>query len=316
MSTLPGRWLEKTLRRSPKSVQSFANVVALYCRSIPRIRSLGAPLGHFYSPVVNPHDEHVQAVAHRYEASELADGEDLSINHEEMLATLDRLSRFYPELPFAAAKTEPWRYFYENGAFSYGDAITYFCQLRQLRPRRVIEIGSGFSSCLLMDVNDRFFLRSIETHFIEPYPKTLLGLMAADDFYHDRIIAKKVQNVPTSFFKQLQENDILFIDSSHVAKTGSDVNDYLFRILPALERGVVVHIHDIPYPFEYGPEWVTEENRSWNEAYALHAFLQYNQAFQITYFNHLVYRHYRELLREKMPLCAVNCGASLWLRKS
>ncbi len=316
MSTLLGRLLEEALRHSPNPVRSVANVVALYCRSITKIRHLGSPLGHFYSPLVNPFDEHVRRILDNYENCELPEGEDFTIDTQEILSTLDSLSRFYVDLPFSAKKIEGWRYFYDNVAFSYGDAVIYFCQLKKLRPRRVVEVGSGFSSCLLMDVNDRFFGGSIEVSFIDPYPIALRKLLAIDDPYLDKIIPSKIQDIPTSFFKQLQRDDILFIDSSHVVKTGSDVNDYMFRIFPALAEGVTVHIHDIPYPFEYGPAWVDQENRSWNEAYLLHAFLQYNKEFKVTYFNHFVYRRYPELLKEKMPICLSNCGASIWLRRS
>ncbi len=90
--------------------------------------------------------------------------------------------------------------------------------------------------------------------------------------------------------------------------------DYLFRIFPALNPGVVIHVHDIPYPFEYGPDWIEQENRSWNEAHALRAFLRYNRRFEVIYFNHYMLRKHPELLA-RTPLCLRNCGGSLWLRK-
>jgi hypothetical protein len=105
------------------------------------------------------------------------------------------------------------------------------------------------------------------------------------------------------------------VDSSHVSKTGSDVNYYLFQILPRLKPGVVIHIHDMFWPFEYLEEWVLSEKRSWNEAYLVHAFLQYNSAFEIVYWNNYAFHFLSAELRAAMPLCLGNEGGSLWLRK-
>ena len=233
-----------------------------------------------------------------------------------MIRRLDRLSTFYKELPFTDEKLDSGpRYFYINGLYEYGDAIVYFGMIRDLKPKRILEIGSGYSSALAMDTNDRFFNRAIDLTFIEPYPETLLRVIGDDSFYNKKLIQSKVQDVPTSTFQKLERNDILFIDSSHVAKMASDVNDYLFRILPDLQSGVVIHIHDVLYPFEYWPVWIDEQNRSWNEAYALRAFLQYNHAFRIIYFNDFVFRKHKSLLTDKMPLCMRNAGASIWLEK-
>lgn len=275
---------------------------------------LWVPAGHFYSPVVDPDDPHVRQVLDNHSTCELPENSGVVLD-EEILHWFEHISSFYKELPFAAEKSSSLRYFYQNGAYEYGDAATYFGMIRYLQPKRIIEIGSGYSSCLAMDTNDRFFNRRIDLTFIEPYPETLLSLLREDDPYRNRLIRSKVQDVPTSVFQTLQPNDILFIDSSHVAKMASDVNDYIFRILPALNPGVVIHIHDIPYPFEYASDWIDKENRSWNEAYLLRAFLQFNTSFKVIYFNHYMYRRYPDLLRQKMPMCLINCGASIWLKR-
>jgi len=115
-------------------------------------------------------------------------------------------------------------------------------------------------------------------------------------------------------FDALSSNDILFIDSTHVSKTGSDVNRILFDILPRLSRGVFIHFHDVFYPFEYPKEWVYE-GRAWNEDYILRAFLEYNDAFEIVLFGTWLAKFERDLLREMMPMTLENPGGSLWLRK-
>jgi len=276
---------------------------------------LGVPPGHFYSPIVNPEDPHVRRACAR--VAEGADETLEAIRCEEanILAWFQRLARHSGRFPFPERKEPSFRYWFDNPAFSGADAVMLFAMLCELRPRRVIEIGVGFSSCLIMDTNDRFLDASAELTFVDPHPETLDALLAGGDPYRRCIRRQPLQDVPTAPFAALTGGDILFLDSSHVLKTGSDVNDYLFRILPALRAGVMVHVHDIFYPFEYPPAWIQREKRSWNEAYALRAFLQYNDAFEVVLFNNYLGRKHARLIREKAPRCAGNEGGSLWLRK-
>jgi hypothetical protein len=112
----------------------------------------------------------------------------------------------------------------------------------------------------------------------------------------------------------LEANDILFIDSSHVSKAGSDVNHLFFTVLPRLKPGVLVHVHDVFYPFEYPLGWL-RQGRAWNELYLLRAFLQYNTAFEMLFFNSFLWKHHKEQLAAKLPRMATNPGGSIWLRK-
>jgi hypothetical protein len=274
------------------------------------------PPGHFYSPLADPGDPHVLRTLENFPTVDLPPAEDLRIDDVAMLALFRRLSRHYPALPFAEQAQPGLRYRYENPAFSYTDAIVLFCMLMEFRPGRLVEVGSGHSSCVTMDTNDRFFDGRIQTTFIDPYPETLESLLPPEDTYRARIFPEPLQNAPLQLFTALGPNDILFIDSSHVSKCASDVNDYMFRILPSLKPGVIVHIHDIFYPFDYGAAWIRDENRSWNEAYLLRAFLQYNTRFEILYFNDYIYRKHANHLKESMPLCLRNSGGSIWLQKS
>jgi hypothetical protein len=274
-----------------------------------------APPGHFYSPLVDPKNGHVQEAVLAYNRGELPESGDIAVDEDLVLCWLDRLTRHYGSPAFPERSEKGWRFYLDNPEFAFGDAIVYSCMIQELRPKRIVEVGSGFSSCVAMDVNDRVFEAGIEIAVIDPYPNRLLRLLPPHDSYRGAIRKLPVQAAPIEWFEALEENDILFIDSSHVVKTGSDVNDYMFRILPRLRAGVCVHIHDIPYPFEYPPEWIVKDNRSWNEAYLLRAFLQYNRSFQIVYWNHFVYRRFCAALESRMPLCLRNCGASIWLRK-
>jgi len=123
----------------------------------------------------------------------------------------------------------------------------------------------------------------------------------------------RVQLVPPNFFLRLQHGDILFIDSSHVSKVGSDLNYLLFHILPILKSGVIIHFHDILYPFEYPKEWIYE-GRFWNEAYLLKAFLMYNCDFEILLFNDYMVKEEKEFLRG-IDDRLLSGGGSIWLRK-
>ena len=116
-------------------------------------------------------------------------------------------------------------------------------------------------------------------------------------------------------FSLLEENDLLFIDSTHLIKTGSDVCYELFEILPSLKSGVLIHFHDVFWPFEYPKDWVLTENRSWNEIYGLRAFLMNNSDYEIIFFNDYFCKFFRKIAEKDYPKILKNTGGSLWLRK-
>ena len=208
----------------------------------------------------------------------------IDLNSDEQLNLLDSFETFYKELPFADEKTDGSRYYYKNGFYSYSDAIFLYCMIRHLKPLKIIEVGSGFSSSVTLDTNEKFMNNSINCVFIEPYPQRLESLLKDKDKENVTIHKNRLQEIPIDYFQELAENDILFIDSTHVAKFNSDVNYIIHKILPVLASGVYIHFHDIFYPFEYPQEWLLE-GRAWNEQYILRAFLQYNKAFKIVMFN-------------------------------
>jgi hypothetical protein len=270
-----------------------------------------APPGHFYSPI--PSLDEVKRDEHRLfeRERELA---GIELNEARQLELLRRFRRYYAELPFPEHKTAEHRYFYENEWYSYSDAIFLYCMLRDVLPKRVIEVGSGFSSCVTLDTNERFFQNRIECTFIEPNPERLFALITEEDHGRVEIIQKCVQEVDVSHFLQLEKDDILFVDSSHVSKIGSDVNYLVEEILPSLHTGVYVHFHDVFFPFEYPLNWIYE-GRAFNEAYLLRAFLAFNHAFEIVFFNTFLEHFHREEFVRHMPLCLRNEGGSIWLRR-
>jgi hypothetical protein len=270
------------------------------------------PPGHFYSPV--PDLDELQEIEEETIGGPSIEIPGMDLDDQEQLELLKRFSAFYREMPFKAKKKEGLRYYFENPAYSYSDAIMLHCMIRHLKPKRIIEVGSGFSSCMILDTNDLFFSGSISTTFIEPYPELLMSLLRDTDAERVSTIPSRLQDVDLSEFDVLEENDILFIDSTHVSKIDSDVNRIFFEVLPRLSSGVHVHFHDIFFPFEYPKEWLLE-GRAWNEAYILKAFLQYNQAFSPVLMNTYMTEFHESFFRENMPLCLKNTGASIWLKR-
>lgn len=276
-----------------------------------------APEGHFYSPI--PALDDLDASYDRLTLDEIDAG---MANEVTQLELAEKFKAFYNELPFPKDVTDGHRYYLNNGAFNYFDGIMLYCFIRLLKPKRIIEVGSGFSSAAMIDTCERFLDGRTDITFIEPYPATLNNCLRPEDKARYTIIGKKVQDVPLDVFRSLQKDDILFIDSSHVTKFGSDVNHLLFKVIPHLPDGVVIHFHDIFRNFDYPPQWL-QEGRAWNEGYLIRAFLLSNQEYRIQFFNDWFAHTHWDFLEKHMPLCTVqpkgspfkNCGVSLWVKK-
>jgi hypothetical protein len=266
--------------------------------------------GHFYSPI--PSVEDIDRATAARQASDPLLGIDL--REEEQMRLLQRLAKVYPEIPFASDRAKGFRFAFDNPSYSWCDGIILFCMIRDLRPRRIIEVGSGHSSCLILDTNELFFDGSIEVTFVDPHPELLLGLLRSGEVERTDIVAKKLQDTDLELFASLRANDILFIDSSHVAKAGSDVQSLFFNILPTLSPGVVVHLHDVFDGFEYPVDWL-QEGRSWNEQYLLRAFLQFNTHFRVKLFTaHMLLKH-PDFFHQHMPNCFLNSGGNFWMER-
>ena len=270
------------------------------------------PNGHFYSPVIS-----IEGIKKREaEIWKKRDEDGISgveLRTEEQIKLLQQFAKYYTELPFKAEKQEKLRYLFENGSYSYTDGIILYSMIRHFEPKRIIEIGSGHSSMVMLDTNELFFNNQINLTFIEPYPEKLYSLMKEWDKKETTVVKREVQQVSLDVFEKLEAGDILFVDSTHISKTGSDVNFILFEILPVLKSGVLIHFHDVFYPFEYTKEWVFQ-GRNWNEDYILKAFLMYNDKFEIKLFSEYLHKHHKNVF-EEMPLCYNNAGGNLWIDK-
>jgi hypothetical protein len=274
--------------------------------------------GHFYSPLPDIAD--IRKLSKSLFDTSIASLPGIDLNVDVQLDLVRRFGAFMDEMPFVAASTG-LRYRLDNSYFSYGDVASLYGMMRVFRPNRIIEIGSGYSSAAMLDISDAHFDGKIEFDFIEPYPDRLNSLLRTSDRERCRIRESQVQDVDAPIFDQLAAGDILFVDSSHVARIGSDVLRIVFDILPKLSPGVIVHFHDIHWPFEYPEMWI-EGGRAWNEAYLVRAFLQFNSAFEILFFNSYLELHHRDLLAKFCPLMLKTPSArqtpsngSLWIRR-
>lgn len=273
----------------------------------------GHSAGHYYSPIIDPDEVRTLWRDKGGLPPDQIHGVDISI--DQIFAFWERLRPVLATTDFPKQRNTQARYFYENNVFPVGDAATLRAVIGTIKPKRIVEIGSGFSSACMLDAMDQFGLGATELLCIEPYPDRLHDLLRPEDWKRIKLIEAPVQSVDLAVFDTLGADDILFIDSSHVLKAYSDVNFELFEILPRLKPGVLIHFHDIHYPFELPPAWIFETRYSWNEVYALRAFLMYNPAFKVLLFNNLFDRLYRPLIAETAPQMLYNPGGSIWLRK-
>lgn len=302
--------LRKVLKKLPPVARVIAERDALQAE-VDRLRAAPAPefapAGHFYSPVPSAEDQSRRE-------GEAETPLDVDLNEAGQEALLRQLAAYYPDRQMPAAKTPGLRFHLDQHFFRHSDAFFLYALMRHFRPQRYIEVGSGFSSAVALDTSERFLGSRVACTFIEPYPDRFRSLSPASDPHPYTLLERPLQDVPAATFASLQANDILFIDSSHVCKVGSDVNRLLFHVLPRLRTGVLIHIHDIFYPFEYPTAWF-REGRYWNETYLVRAFLQNNPAYEIVLFGSFAGRRFRALLESAMPACLQDTGGSLWLRK-
>jgi len=178
---------------------------------------------------------------------------------------------------------DPFGFHLNNGNFSYGCAASLHCMIRDRLPREIVEIGSGNSSKVISAALAANAAQGRPARYAVVDPNMRpeyrdLALPHLAEAHHLR-----VEELPVAFFDRLGEDDILFVDSSHVSKAGSDVNFLILEVLPRLKPGVVVHFHDIPLPFEYPTAYFlnAEHRRFWNESYLLQAFLACNDSFEV-----------------------------------
>ena len=250
---------------------------------------------HYYEPIPDFRTITLEKITRRREFPAI------DFRWDDQLSLLNELTAYHDEL-------SALEFDFDNGFFSGFDAAVYYSLIRHLKPQRVIEIGGGYSTQLAA----KALRADCKLICIEPYPERLNGVGPSVE-----LIQKRVEEIDVDFFSCLEAGDILFIDSSHAVKFGSDVCYEFLQLLPRLAPGVWIHVHDIFFPHDYPAEWLIERRMALNEQYLLEAFLSFNERFQVALANYwLCLDHAHEAARLWPDALSANYGASsLWMRR-
>ena len=244
---------------------------------------------HYYEPIPDFRAITLEQIARRREFP------GIDFRWGDQLALLNELTVYRDELSTI-------EFDFDNGFFSGFDAAVYYSLIRYFKPQRVIEIGGGYST----QIAAKALTGNGHLICIEPYPERLNGVGPSVE-----VIQKRVEEIDVDFFSCLEANDILFIDSSHAVKFGSDVCYEFLELLPRLVPGVLIHVHDIFFPHDYPAEWLIERRMALNEQYLLEAFLSFNEKFQVALANYWLCLDHADEAARLWP----NGGASFWMKR-
>jgi len=232
---------------------------------------------------------------------------NIDFKEEKQIKLLKNLEKYSTEFRKLA---EDGSFNLNNPTFSWHDAPIYYCMIRYFQPKNIVEVGGGRSTIVSGFASQKNSNTNIT--IIDPFISDSLK----NEFSHQiKLIKEPVQKIPISFFENLSENDILFIDSTHVSKIGSDVNFLILEVLPALKKGVIIHFHDIGLPKQYNPNKIKNELNFWNEQYLLHAFLINNDHFEIIFGNSYMAMKHKEKLQNFYDTGTHPAGGSFWIQK-
>jgi hypothetical protein len=249
---------------------------------------------HYYEPVIFPQDLRQGDLLLPRQISGLELNEFAQLSLVEQFRYRDEL------LAIPMKKTGPSEFGYHNNSFEPGDAEFLYNMIRHFKPSRIVEVGSGNSTLiarLAIEANKKERPDYLcEQICIEPFEQPWLETIDVT------VVREKVEACPTHFFQSLRENDILFIDSSHIIRPQGDVLHQYLHLLGLLHPNVIVHVHDIFTPRDYPAEWLLRDRWMWNEQYLLEAFLSFNSSFEvISAVNWLAHAH-REKLHDACPI--------------
>ena len=253
-------------------------------------------LDHYYAPLINPKKELRKSLR---EDRNLV---GIDLNVAEQLSVLQKF-KFNEELEgIPLEKPTSLAFYYNNGSYCSGDAEYLYNMIRHFKPKRIIEIGSGNSTLMAINALEENKKQDVnyncEHICIEPYEMPWLEKTGV------KVIREKVESLDMDVFRSLGENDILFIDSSHIIRPQGDVLFEFLEILPNLNSGVLVHVHDIFSPKDYLDEWIYKRHYLWNEQYLLEAFLCFNSEFRVIGALNYLSHNYTEEFSKACPIFA------------
>ncbi|RQV98982.1 class I SAM-dependent methyltransferase, partial [bacterium] len=256
---------------------------------------------HYYSPL-----PHTTEIPQWNWQTRFEQGVDFNVQSQlRLISLLHDYAKEMTDIRSEYDENLPNEFYWNNPAFGAMDAVIYYSMIRHFKPKRVLEVGGGYSSLVALKARRA----NIETivDVIEPYP---LDFLKSASQGLNRLIKLPVQEVPMIEFECLAANDILFIDSTHISKSGSDVNWIILNILPRLKPGVIIHFHDITLPWDYPREWVQQKRIFYNEQFLLLALLINNPAFEILLSNYLLGAEHSDELQKAFPFLSIWGGGS------
>jgi len=268
-------------------------------------------VNHYYEPLFD--DRHLKLPLDRDRPLPGIDWND-----QEQLDLLDHF-HYRSELDAIPVhkQADDLSFYLDNPSFGPGDAEYLYCMIRHFRPARIIEIGSGYSTLMarkaISDNGQQDPSYQAEHICIEPYEMPWLEKTGV------KVIRRVVEEVEISLFASLRENDLLFIDSSHMIRPQGDVLFEFLEILPSLNAGVIIHVHDIFSPRDYTQKHLVEDVLFWNEQYLLEAFLTCNNSFRIIGALNYLKNHYPHQMNKHLPLLEKNpdhIPGSFWMKKN
>jgi len=233
----------------------------------------------------------------------------IKFNLKDQLKNIKKLN-FTEELINLNLKEKSPNYHFniKNKFFENGDAEVYYQVIRHFRPSQIIEVGSGHSTLIALEAIKKNNTKNIIT-CIEPFENRWLEDLGV------KIIRKKIEDINLKKFLNLDKNDILFIDSSHMIRPQGDVLKIFLEILPKLKKGVIVHVHDIFTPKNYPKRWLIKENKFWNEQYLVEALISNTNRYEILLsLNYLKNKFYNKLKKVCPYLTKADEPSSLYLK--
>lgn len=229
--------------------------------------------------------------------------------HDVMVENLQQLMEVSEEFNPPLKATQPGEFSWEGGPFSYSDAMAYYGMIRTIKPKTVVEIGSGWSTLVARMACAKNGMGRIVC--IEPYPNSFLLNMG-----NIELIKRRAQDMETSFFDNiLQSNDILFIDSTHTVKHDSDCLHIYLRILPSVRKNIFVHVHDIDLPQTLSLTDMRDSQIFWNEQYLLYAYMLMNPRTRTIYGSKYHWLRNKGMLEQFMRGRYHAGGASFWFEQ-
>jgi hypothetical protein len=228
----------------------------------------------------------------------------------------DRISEFLQKIKVYASEFDPplhgdvdnpTSFFWKNPAFSFCDAMAYYCIIRHFKPKQILEVGSGYSTLVAKEAIRRNGSGSLM--LIEPYPKDFLKNL--DEV--TTIVTDFIQNISVSkLIEWLNQSDIFFIDSTHTVKTGSDCLYLYLKVIPEIQKQIIIHTHDVQLPFPYPENKIIEQNITWTEQYLLYAYMLDNPKVQVlqssVYLHNFLLKEAKEFMGNKYG----TGGGSIW----